>query len=162
MKMFPPHPQSSIPTVQPLKRVFIFGGLLIVFMGISYFIIPHPSQEPRASELTTQPSSSSSTVAFPYAPVLLLVIGGGGLSLALYLKKRQPERTPSTDTLSVMHELSLSPTHRLVLVQCQGERLLLGLSPEGFDVLGTFPAASDRTFHHLLQEEINQPAANEA
>jgi flagellar biogenesis protein FliO len=75
----------------------------------------------------------------PLAAVAVL----GCLALALYWARRKgltqfAGRSPAKE-VQVVERVALTPQHSLFVVRAGGERLLLGVSPAGCQLLGTMP-----------------------
>ncbi|GIV59795.1 MAG: hypothetical protein KatS3mg043_0884 [Rhodothermaceae bacterium] len=71
--------------------------------------------------------------------VLVLLLLGGGLGLAYYLRRRSPGGAGSAIPLRPLGQLQLAPQQQLRLVACGDDVLLLGVTTGQITLLKTYP-----------------------
>ncbi|GEM_PF-3886213 len=133
---------QHLPRSRAVRRSILYGGSILVLATILWTVTPStpPSTLPDAPA-TPAKGNDYSLITPNLILVYLLLAAGAGV--ALYVRKKRPSLAMQGTHLRVIETLSLSPTHQIQLVSVgNGERLLLGLSPNDVRVLKTYPASS--------------------
>lgn len=116
-----------------LNKALLFGGVLLaLWLGAEYFLpAGTPEQPPVISDeagtvANTPPAEEPSSSWNPGLVVAVLILGGG-IALAVYLRRGESSAAPTTSTaLRVIARHTIGQEHRLLLVECGGEVHLMG------------------------------------
>jgi flagellar biogenesis protein FliO len=116
-----------------LNKALLFGGLLLVlWLGAEYLLPDGTPEEPpvisdeAGTVATTSPSEEPAGSWNPGLVVAVMLLGGG-IALAVYLRRDESGSAPATSpALRIIARHTIGQEHRLLLVECGGEVHLMG------------------------------------
>jgi flagellar protein FliO/FliZ len=102
---------------------------------------PRPFAAPSAAEVAPAPAAGLAQVTLSLLLVLAAVFAAGWL----LRRARSLQRTRTAEGLAVVAEVAVGPRERVVLVEVEGERVLVGVAPGNVRALRHWPATRDAT-----------------
>lgn len=136
---------SSAKKQRLMKGALALVGALFLLWLIVWLLPasnPPPVTSDAAGTVAAQSSPSSPSLLTPGRVIVVLLLAGG-IGLALYLRTRSSSTPSRPSPVHIMGQVALNPDQQLTLVRCQGDVLLLGVSPNDITLLRTY---ADATF----------------
>jgi flagellar biogenesis protein FliO len=131
------------------KQRFMKGALALVgalfLLWLIVWLLPTSSPPPVTSDaagtVAAQPSTNSPSLLTPGRITVILLLGGG-IGFALYLRSRSSSTPASPSPVHILGQVAINQDQQLTLVRCQDDVLLLGVSPNEITLLRTYADAS--------------------
>lgn len=127
-----------------LNRALLFGGLLVALWLATEYLLPAPAPDgppvvsDQSGSVAATPDERGAEDSWHPGLVVALLLLGGGIALAVHLRRDSSTAAGSTGPMSVVARQSLGADRELALVSCAGEILLLALSSDGVRLIKTY------------------------